>query len=109
MRTAMSRWLCTVLVTMSFASRLFAAESDFAWVTIGAEGRCEIKGQRLDCPAVPRYLQEQLRIPLTYTVYVNFYRPADRKLATSTAKIITDAGYQTVEITSVGFVKEEDR
>jgi hypothetical protein len=105
----MSRWLCTVLVAMFFASRLFAAESDFAWVTIEAAGRCEIKGQRLDCTAVPRYLQEQLKIPLTYTVYVNFYRQVDRKLAASTAKIITDAGYQTVEMTSVGFVKDEDR
>jgi hypothetical protein len=105
----MSRWLCTVLVAMSFASRLFAAESDFVWVTIRVEGRCEVKGQRLDCTAVPRYLQEQLKIPLTYTVYVNFDRQADRKLATSTAEIITDAGYQTVEITSIGFSKEEDR
>lgn len=105
----MSRRLCTVLVAMFFASRLFAAESDFVWVTIGVEGRCEIEGQRLDCTAIPRYLQEQLKTPLTYTIYVNFYRQADRKLAMSTAKIITDAGYQTVEITSVGFSKEEDR
>lgn len=76
------------------------------WVTIATDGSCEIKGRKLDCVAVPRYLQEQLRVPLTYTVYVNFYRPTDRKLATTTAERITGAGYESVEITSVGFVKE---
>jgi hypothetical protein len=42
-------------------------------------------------------------------VYVHSYTPADRKVAVSTASSIHGAGYETVEVTSIGFVREKDR
>ena len=94
-------WLALVASTTS------AAEDESVWVTIADKGgSCEIKAQHLPCNSVARYLREQLQVPLATTIYVNHYKRSDREVALSTRKSIREAGYNDVEITSIGFADE---